>query len=146
MSADVYPDSSFLVSLYRHDGNYAAAAAFMQKRTPFLIFTPLHRVELRNALRLAEAQGFVTADERRKAFKEIEQDMRDGFLEHVAIAWSYICRRADELSEKYIVKHGLRTIDLLHVAAALESGAKLFLSFDQRQRGLAKAAALQVKP
>ena len=41
---------------------------------------------------------------------------------------------------------GQRTIDLLHVAIALEAGAKTFLSFDQRQRKLAKAAGLKVKP
>jgi hypothetical protein len=34
----------------------------------------------------------------------------------------------------------------LHVALALESGAKIFLSFDARQRKLAKAAGLKVKP
>jgi predicted nucleic acid-binding protein len=34
----------------------------------------------------------------------------------------------------------------LHVALALEAGAKTFLSFDQRQRKLAKAAGLKVKP
>lgn len=45
-----------------------------------------------------------------------------------------------------MIKNGQRTIDLLHVAAALESGIKLFLSFDQRQCGLAKATGLQVKP
>ena len=146
MSADAYPDSSFLVSLYRHDSNYAAAAAFMQKGSPFLSFTPLHRVELRNAIRVAEAQGLVTAEERREAFKEVEKDLRDGFLVHTAIAWGDVCRRADELSEKHSAQNGQRAIDLLHVAAALESGAKLFLSFDRRQRGLAKAAGLLVKP
>jgi predicted nucleic acid-binding protein len=146
MPADAYPDSSFLVSIYRHDGNHAAAAAFMRKRSLALAFLPLHRVELRNALRFAETQGLLTAEERREAFKQIEQDLRDGLLVHVAVAWSDICRRADYLSEKYMLKNGQRTIDLLHVAAALESGAELFLSFDQRQCGLAKAAGLQVKP
>ena len=146
MPVDAYPDSSFLVSFYREDNNHVAARAFMQKWAPSLAFLPLHRVELRNALRLAEAQGLFKMEERREAFKEIEQDLRDGFLVHVAIAWSDICRRADELSEKHSARNGQRAIDLLHVAAALESGAKLFLSFDQRQRGLAKAAGLQVKP
>ena len=37
-------------------------------------------------------------------------------------------------------------IDLLHVAIALECGAQIFLSFDKRQRRLAKAAGLKVKP
>jgi len=132
MSVDAYPDSSFLVSFYREDNNHAIARAFMQKWAPSLAFLPLHRVELRNALRLAEAQGLFKMEERREAFKEIEQDLRDGFLVHVAIAWSDICRRADELSEKHSARNGQRAIDLLHVAAALESGAKL--------------AGLQVKP
>jgi predicted nucleic acid-binding protein len=146
MSVDAYPDSSFLVSFYREDNNHAIARAYMQKWAPSLAFLPLHRVELRNALRVAEAQGLFTATDRREAFKEIEQDVREGFLVHIAIPWSDVCRRADELSEKHSARNGQRAIDLLHVVAALESSAKLFLSFDQRQRGLAKAAGLQVKP
>jgi predicted nucleic acid-binding protein len=146
MAADAYADSSFLVSVYRRDGNHAAACAFMAKHSPVLAFLPLHRVELRNALRFAETQGLITAQERRRAFKQIEQDLRDGLLLHISVAWSDICRRADDLSEKHMVKNGQRTIDLLHIAGALESGTRLFLSFDQRQCGLAKAAELQVKP
>jgi len=146
MPADAYPDSSFLVSIYRQDGNHAAASTFMRKRSPSLAFLPLHRVELRNALRFAETRGLIRSDERREAFRQIEEDLREGFLVHATVAWSDICRRADDLSEKHRVKNGQRTIDLLHVAAALESGIRLFLSFDQRQCGLAKAAGLQVKP
>lgn len=146
MSPDAYADSSFLVSIYRQDGNHAAASAFMRKRSPVLAFLPLHRVELRNALRFAETQGLLTAEERKEAFRQIEHDLRDGFLVHLPLAWSDICRRADDLGEKHRIKNGQRTIDLLHVAAALESGTKLFLSFDQRQCGLAKAAGLVVKP
>ena len=55
-------------------------------------------------------------------------------------------RRADDISEKHAATEGQRTIDLLHVALALECGAKTFLSFDTRQRKLAKAAGLKVKP
>ncbi|MEO6740054.1 MAG: PIN domain-containing protein [Chthoniobacteraceae bacterium] len=54
--------------------------------------------------------------------------------------------RADDISEKHAATEGQRTIDLLHVALALECGAKTFLSFDTRQRKLAKAAGLKVKP
>lgn len=47
------------------------------------------------------------------------------------------------MSEKHAATEGQRMIDLLHVAAALESGAKTFVSFDQRQRMLAKASGLK---
>jgi predicted nucleic acid-binding protein len=37
-------------------------------------------------------------------------------------------------------------LDLIHVAIALESGAENFLSFDNRQRLLARAAGLRTNP
>jgi predicted nucleic acid-binding protein len=146
MAALAYPDSSFLVSLYRGDDNHAAAGGFMRRHKLALAFLPLHRVELRNALRLAEARGHVTTQERREYFRQVEEDLRDGFLVHVNVGWADICRRADDLSEQYVAQNGQRTIDWLHVATAVECGQKLFLSFDQRQRGLAEAAGLRVRP
>ena len=146
MDADAYADSSFLVSLHRADTNYAAANAFMAKAALTLAFTPLHRIEVRNALRNAAASGEMTATDCRLAFRQIEEDLRDGLLLHTPIAWTDTLRHADELSEKHAGKEGQRTIDLLHVALALECGAKTFLSFDARQRKLAKAAGLKVKP
>ena len=65
---------------------------------------------------------------------------------HYPVAWTGAFRRADDISEKHAATEGQRTIDLLHVALALECGAKTFLSFDTRQRKLAKAAGLKVKP
>lgn len=146
MEADAYPDSSFLVSLHRADARHDAALAFMAKTTLTLVFTPLHRIEVRNALRNATACGAMTADACRQGFRQIDEDLRDGLLVHAAVDWTDALRRADALSEKHATKAGVRTIDLLHVAFALECGAKTFLSFDNRQRSLAKAAGLKVKP
>jgi hypothetical protein len=41
---------------------------------------------------------------------------------------------------------GSRSADTLHVAAAMLAGTRRFLSFDKRQRELARAAGLEVKP
>ena len=146
MASRAYPDSSFLVSIYRQDSHDTVARAYMAKHSPALVFTPLHRLELRNALRFAEAQKLMSSQERRQAFRQIEEDIHDGFLVHTNVTLADICRRADDLSEQNMLKNGQRTIDLLHVAAALESGEKVFLSFERRQRGLAAAAGLSVKP
>ena len=146
MAADAYADSSFLVSLHRADTLHDAALAFMAKAALSLAFTPLHRVEVRNALRNVTANGEMTAADCRQAFRQIDEDLRDGLLIHTPVQWTDVFRRADELSGKHAASEGQRTIDLLHVALALESGAKTFLSFDARQRKLAKAAGLKVKP
>lgn len=146
MEATAYPDSSFVVSLVCRDTNSNEAANYMARAAQTLVFTPLHRIEARNALRNAAGRGEITPSEQRAAFRQIDDDLRDGMLVHMPVAWTDVFRRADELSEKHAATEGQRTIDLLHVALALESGAKIFLSFDVRQRNLAKAAGLKVKP
>lgn len=146
MNADAYPDSPFLVSLHCADANHAAACAYLTKSAHSLAFTPLHRVEVRNALRNATSLGVLAKAELATAFRQIEEDLRDGLLLHIEVPWTDVFRRADLLSEKYSETHGQRNIDLLHVAIALECEATIFLSFDKRQRGLARTAGLKVKP
>ena len=146
MAVEAYADSSFLVSLFRQDDNQEAAQAYMARQKPVLGFSALNRVELRNALRNAESFRQMTAQDRRAAFRQIDEDVRDGLLVHTPVNWTDVFRCADELSEKHAATDGQRTIDLLHVALALESGAQIFLSFDKRQRRLAKAAGLKVQP
>ena len=48
------------------------------------------------------------------------------------------------LARTYVAKLGTRTLDTLHVAAALELKAQQFWTFDERQAKLAKAAGLKV--
>lgn len=146
MEAQAYPDSSFLVSLHRADTHHVVACSFMARSASSLIFTPLHRVEVRNALRNETATGEMAPPDCRLAFRQIDEDLRDGLLVHIPVSWTDVFRRADELSEKHAAREGQRAIDLLHVAIALESGAKIFLSFDKRQRKLARAAGLRIKP
>jgi len=146
MKADAYADSSFLVSLHRADSFHHAANTFLAKNAFTLAYTPLHRIEVRNALRNATAAGNLTKPECATAFRQIEEDLRDGLLVLEQVEWTGTFRRADQLSEKHAARDGQRTIDLLHVAIAIECGAETFLSFDQRQRKLAKAAGLAVRP
>lgn len=146
MAAEAYADSSFLFSLVAKESRTPAATAYMVHAAVPLSFTPLHRIEVRNALRNAAGRGEITEEICRTAFWQIDEDLRDGVLIHTPVEWTNIFRRADELSEKHAGREGQRTIDLLHVAIALEGSARTFLSFDNRQRRLARAAGLKVKP
>jgi predicted nucleic acid-binding protein len=146
MAVDAYPDSSFLFSVVTKDSHTPDASGYVVRAAVPLIFTPLHRIELRNALRNAAGRDEITAQECRAGFRLLDEDLAEACLIHVPIEGSAVLRRADELSEAHATKQGQRTIDLLHVASALESGAKTFLSFDRRQRRLAQAAGLKVKP
>ena len=146
MATLAYGDSSFLFSLVAKDSWTREATAYMVRAALPLVFTPLHRIELRNALRNAAGRGELTEQVCRGAFALIEEDLREGVLIRTQVEWTNVFRRADELSAKHAERAGQRTIDLLHVAIALEDDAEIFLSFDNRQRRLARAAGLKVKP
>ena len=49
-----------------------------------------------------------------------------------------------DLARRYGPKLGIRTLDSLHVACALELKAERFWTFDERQAKLAKARGLKM--
>ncbi|HEY3074203.1 MAG TPA: PIN domain-containing protein, partial [Burkholderiales bacterium] len=52
-------------------------------------------------------------------------------------------RRAADLSLEYTADIGCRSLDVLHVACALELGLPNFLTFDLRQRRLVRSVGLK---
>ena len=91
-------------------------------------------------------RGEMTPAERAVALQQIDEDLADGILVHTPLPWTGALRKAGQLSETHAEQIGSRSADTLHVAAALLAGTRRFLSFDKRQRKLAKAAGLAVKP
>jgi predicted nucleic acid-binding protein len=53
---------------------------------------------------------------------------------------------ARRLSQHHTIKAGYGAVDILHVAAAKDMGATALLSFDERQKQLAKAEGFKVAP
>lgn len=51
-----------------------------------------------------------------------------------------------KLSRRHSARVGARMLDVLHVASALDLKPDAFLTFDERQRKLAKAEGLRVLP
>lgn len=141
-----YADTSFLARVYTPHADSAKALAWMQRATVSLPFTPIHRHELRNAVRLRVFRGDITAEQRQAALSEIESDLADYILIHTPIPWTDAFRAAETLGAAHTETLGVRSMDLLHVGLALTLKATEFLTFDQRQAVLARAAGLSVKP
>ncbi len=57
-----------------------------------------------------------------------------------------VLRRPDDLSKRYTVREGCRSLGILHMATALHLGARELLTFDENQRVLAAVAGLVVSP
>lgn len=142
----VYADTSFLFALLLRDANSAAAGACLRAHRQPLPFTPLQRCELRNALRLAVFRGNAEPAAAKAALAQIERDLEAGNLVEAPFSWADALAEADRVGEKHTATLGVRTMDLLHVGAALSLGARDFLTFDTRQFACAKAVGMRVGP
>lgn len=141
-----YADTSFLVRVYTPHADSPKALTWLQNAREPLPFTPLHRHELCNAIRLRVFRGEITAEHRKLAFHEIESDLADHILGYTPIPWTDTFREAEDLAATHTEKLGVRSLGLLHVGLALTLTATEFLTYDTRQAALAKAAGLNVKP
>jgi predicted nucleic acid-binding protein len=140
----IYADSSFFVSSYILDAHTAEAMQRMSHH-PGIWLTSLNRAEIVNAIYRYVFRGVISETEARAAFLNFEQDRKSGLWIEIELP-SRIWDRNIDLVSRYTPTFGNRTIDSLHIAAALELGAKEFWTFDTRQLRLAKAVGLKMLP
>ena len=139
----IYADSSFLVSLYSADTNWAAASRTMQASTGDCFVTTLAELEVVNAFGLRVFRKEVSAAQAQSSLIDFERDLRDGIFQLRGLP-ERAFERARQLSQQTTAKLGTRTADLLHVAAALELGVDHLYSFDRQQRKLAQTLHLKL--
>ncbi len=140
-----YADTGFLCSLYAPDAHTTKAITAMRKQVVPLAFTWIHQLEFRNALRLRIFRGEIKPAQRDASLNLLLADLADGTLAHCQPPLSDVMIEAERLGATHCERLGARSLDILHVAAALVSGASNFLTFAIRQARLAKAAGLKVK-
>jgi predicted nucleic acid-binding protein len=138
----VYADSSFLVSLYVTD-LHSPDSRRRALTAPGLWYTPLHTAEWAHAIAQHIFRGQMNPDEGREVYHQLEEDKRGGLWTEVQMPENAFDLCAD-LARRYGPKLGVRTLDSLHVACALELKADRFWTFDERQAKLAKAEGLKI--
>ena len=130
------------MSLYVLDVHSAIARERM-KHHPSVWFSPFHAAECIHAIAQQVFYGKVSPVEADTVFDILKHDRASGlWLETEMPENTFdLCT---ELARRYGPKLGMRTLDSLHVACALELKAERFWTFDERQSKLAKAAGLKI--
>lgn len=137
----IYADTSFFVSLYARDTHSAAALEFM-KAKPRVQFSPLHFAECCHAMSQQVFYRKISEGDAQDIYRDIRNDLSAGVWIETMIPDNAFDRCAD-LARRHGPKLGVRTLDSLHVACALELKAERFWTFDERQSKLAKAEGLK---
>jgi len=110
-----------------------------------VVLTSLGELELTNAMELRVFRKELTRFQVKQSLAMFHRDITSGvyFLKPLA---STVFDRALQLVRRRTARLGTRTLDVLHVASALDLHARTFYTFDRRQTGLAKAVGLRVLP
>jgi predicted nucleic acid-binding protein len=138
-----YADPSALLKLYIHEPESAAMSGWRGRTKGALPMTPHGRIEIVNGIGLAAFRKVISAEALRDAIASFDEDFAEGRYRDADVLWRATLRRADDLSRAHTPALGCRTLDVLHVATAIELGLRYFVTFDGRQRELADAAGLK---
>ncbi len=140
---NVYLDSSALRHLYVHGSRSAAMSAWRFRQADALPLTRFGRAEIFNSILGAAFRGDLSDELAQRSLAAFEADFISGGLRLVDLPWRTALDRTTDVSRSHTAKLGTRTLDVLHVASALELGARVFVTYDARQAALAKAVGLK---
>ena len=139
----LYLDTSALLKLYiREQGSEAVQARVASQDLPLPIWE-FQEAELTNALRLKVFWNEITPAQAETQIALFQQRRRQGLYYFPEIVRNNLMSTFRQLSAE-TPRLGCRTMDIFHVACAVEIAASEFLTIDRRQGSLAQHAGLKV--
>lgn len=141
----LYADTSWwLAYKCRADSHHAAAITLFDRLSEAeVLWTPWQRVEVFNGFRQVERAGLLATGDSNKAIRLLEKEVQLGYWTHAEFSWTDAVRTACKISETHSLHRTVRAMDLFHVAVAVEIATDAFVSFDEEQLMLAKAAGFR---
>lgn len=121
-----------------------AALRLRAKFDPPAVLTHLHRVELTTAWHLKVFRKELDRATVELALGDLESDIETGVWMPPQYDLADVHCRAETLAQQHAPTLGTRTLDILHVAAAVLLDTPHFVTGDRRQATLAAAAGLDV--
>lgn len=141
-----YIDTALFVKAFILEADSTATISLLEKMGEPFAYSHLHELEIPNAIRLKRFRGEITKTQETAAIRMFLADVDAGRFERIDYDLAAVFIRAEQLSAKYSAEIGSRSLDLWHVAAAVEAGCTTFVTYDARQRRAAARAGLQVLP
>lgn len=137
-----YFDSSALVKIYVNEPNseQARREVVASRQVPV---TWLHRLEVGNALLVLAGRSALTSEEAHGHLDHFDDDRQAQRLADVSPDWPKVFHEAVQLTRHHAEKLLCRSLDVLHVAIAIELGCTRLVSADGRQLALARAVGLK---
>ena len=138
----LYLDTSAFLKLYfKEHGSGAVQQLIASPRHPLPVWE-IQQMEMVNAMRLKVFWKEISLAEAERQISLFKDRRRRGLYYKAEIDRLELSETFERLSLQ-TVRNGGRTMDILHVACALVLGASHFLTFDAKQRLVARESGLE---
>lgn len=137
----IYADTSFFVSLYLPDRHTSEVERRLSSR-PSLWMTPLHVAEWTHAIEQHVFRKAISPSEADRLLQRFQEHRSQNLWRETPLP-DRAFEVCAQLAQRHAARLGVRTLDTLHVASALELKAEHFWTFDGRQATLAVAVGLK---
>ena len=141
----IYCDSSFLCALYLPGDKYEPVARPVAERfTESIPYPSLSELELQNSVHRGVAARLFDMATCTMILRQIEEDKNCAFLRPCRLVFDAHFAEALSLTRRFTAVRNCRTLDVLHLAAAVLLEATHFASFDIRQCKMASDLNLEI--
>lgn len=141
--SSIYRDTSALVPLYVPESFSARMKADILSGAEPGDWHALHQLEFENALRLKRFRKEMSRPDAAGVLARLEEDLRAGRWVRRSVDWIAAFDAARRLGEEVTPRYGCRSLDLLHVAIAVQWRCDAFYTADERQSRAARQAGLR---
>jgi len=141
-----YIDTALFVKAFVLEVDSAETITLLERIGEPFAYSHLHEIEIPNAIRLKRFRGEITKAQEISAIRIFKAEVDAGRFERIAYDLGAVFIRAEQLSARFSGEIGTRSLDLWHIAAALEGGCTAFASYDVRQRKAAAFSNLELIP
>jgi len=141
-----YIDTALFVKAFVLEVDSAETITLLKRIGEPFAYSHLHEIEIPNAIRLKRFRGEITKAQETGAIRIFKAEVDAGRFERIAYDLGAVFIRAEQLSARFSGEIGTRSLDLWHIAAALEGGCTAFASYDVRQRKAAAFSNLELIP
>jgi len=140
----IYADTSFLMSYFINDSHTEAARHAVSGISIPISVSRLGCLEFQNSVwRKVGTDGF-RKEHAERAVREFEGQIEGGWFELAIPGQDLVWKRAMGIATVYSSELKVRSLDILHVAEALENASTGFWGFDDRQNSLAAKTGLMM--
>ena len=138
-----YFDTSAIIKLYFPEAESEALSKWVSEQKQIIPLSLFHKTEICNAFALKLFRGEISEEQYHQILLCIDEDQQAGILKELSPDWMTVFRKSADIARQHTPSMGTRSLDIIHVALAVASRCKHFLTFDKRQSELASACGLE---